>query len=194
MLIAALADAGAAARRSAHGVLDRGCGVALGLASLDWPKLFASSDRSVYFLLARQAARRDRGAARGIGRCTCSCSVRRDATRAAVFLGAGWCLAGLLLMRAAAVVAPIYSGVDLAAALPRRAARGAASTASGTYDQTLPFYLRRTVKLVAYRGELDYGLRQDPRRRDRRVSRNFVRRVVAAMPQAFAVMEKTHVR
>ena len=42
----------------------------------------------------------------------------RDATRAAVFLGAGWCLAWLLLIRAAAVVAPIYSGVDLAAAFP----------------------------------------------------------------------------
>ena len=31
-----------------------------------------------------------------------------------------------------------------------------------TYDQTLPFYWRRTVELVAYRGELDYGLRRDP--------------------------------
>ena len=31
-----------------------------------------------------------------------------------------------------------------------------------TYDQTLPFYLRRTVTLVAYRGELDYGLRHAP--------------------------------
>ena len=30
-----------------------------------------------------------------------------------------------------------------------------------TYDQTLPFYWRRTVTLVAYRGELDYGLRHD---------------------------------
>ncbi len=28
----------------------------------------------------------------------------------------------------------------------------------GTYDQTLPFYLGRTVALVNYRGELDYGL------------------------------------
>ena len=43
---------------------------------------------------------------------------RRDATRAAVFLGVGWCLSGLLLMRAAAAVAPIYSGVGLARALP----------------------------------------------------------------------------
>ncbi len=32
----------------------------------------------------------------------------------------------------------------------------------GTYDQTLPFYAQRTLKLVAYRGELDFGLRHDP--------------------------------
>ena len=31
----------------------------------------------------------------------------------------------------------------------------------GTYDQTLPFYWQRTVRLVAYRGELDFGLRHD---------------------------------
>ena len=33
-----------------------------------------------------------------------------------MFLGVGWCLAGMLLMRAAGVVAPIYSGVVLAEA------------------------------------------------------------------------------
>jgi len=85
----------------------------------------------------------------------------RDATRAGIFLGAGWCLAWLLLVRAAALVAPIYSGIDLAAAFP--AAAGDAPLYSvGTYDQTLPFYLRRTVTLVKFRGELDYGLKHAP--------------------------------
>lgn len=32
------------------------------------------------------------------------------------------------------------------------------------YDQTLPFYLRREVTVVAYRGELDFGIGQDPAR------------------------------
>ena len=32
----------------------------------------------------------------------------------------------------------------------------------GLYEQTLPFYLRRKMTLVAYRGELDYGLRLEP--------------------------------
>jgi 4-amino-4-deoxy-L-arabinose transferase-like glycosyltransferase len=31
-----------------------------------------------------------------------------------------------------------------------------------TYEQSLPFYLRRTVILVDYRDELDFGLRADP--------------------------------
>lgn len=31
-----------------------------------------------------------------------------------------------------------------------------------TYDQTLPFYFRRTVTLVDYRDEMDFGLTQEP--------------------------------
>lgn len=34
----------------------------------------------------------------------------------------------------------------------------------GTYDQTLPFYLRRTVTLVDYRDEMDMGLIAEPRK------------------------------
>lgn len=34
----------------------------------------------------------------------------------------------------------------------------------GTYDQTLPFYLRREVTVVQYRGELDFGIDQQPSR------------------------------
>jgi 4-amino-4-deoxy-L-arabinose transferase-like glycosyltransferase len=32
----------------------------------------------------------------------------------------------------------------------------------GLYDQTLPFYLKRTVTLVLFRGELDMGIKQAP--------------------------------
>ena len=31
-----------------------------------------------------------------------------------------------------------------------------------TYDQTLPFYFHRTVTLVDYRDEMDFGLTQEP--------------------------------
>ena len=33
----------------------------------------------------------------------------------------------------------------------------------GTYEQTLPFYLKRTVTLVAFEDEMAYGLQQQPR-------------------------------
>jgi 4-amino-4-deoxy-L-arabinose transferase-like glycosyltransferase len=87
----------------------------------------------------------------------------RDVTRSAAVLGVGWCLAVLLMMRAAVLVAPIYSGVDLAKALPV-SERDAPLYSIRTYDQSLPFYLRRTVTLVSFRGELDYGLRKAPQR------------------------------
>ncbi len=66
----------------------------------------------------------------------------RDATRAGVVLGVGWCLAVLILMRSATLIAPIYSGIDLAAALPA-AERDAPLYSVRTYDQSLAFYLQR---------------------------------------------------
>jgi 4-amino-4-deoxy-L-arabinose transferase-like glycosyltransferase len=162
-------------------------GLGLGLASLNWPAVIASSDRSQYFLpLARPAGwiamlLTVTGAFVLVQR-------GRDATRAGVFLGVGWCLAWLLLVRAAALVAPIYSGVSLAAALPE-ADRGAPLYSVGTYDQSLTFYLQRTVTLVGYRGELDYGLRQVPGAEIADVA-EFLRRW-SSPSRAFAVMEKT---
>jgi 4-amino-4-deoxy-L-arabinose transferase-like glycosyltransferase len=162
-------------------------GLALGAASLNWSGAVASSDRSVYFLPL----------AKPLGQIALLLSVSgafvlvqraRGATRAGVFLGAGWCLAWLLLIRAAASVAPVYSGVALAAALPA-ADRGAPIYSVGTYDQSLTFYLRRTVTLVAYRGELDYGLRKAPGAEIADAA-EFLRRW-SPPAQAFAVMEKT---
>ncbi len=133
--------------------------IGLALACLFAPRWLAPSDRSAYFLslakpLAQIAALL---AVSGLY----VLSQRRDVTRAAVFLGAGWCLSGLLMVRAAAAVAPVYSGVTLARALTV-VPRAASLYSVGTYDQTLPFYWRRTFQLVAYRGELDYGLKYDP--------------------------------
>jgi 4-amino-4-deoxy-L-arabinose transferase-like glycosyltransferase len=161
-------------------------GAGLGIASLNWPRVIASSDRVQYFLplagplgqialllLASGAFVLVRGA--------------REATRAGVFLGVGWCLAWLLLIRAAAWVAPVYSGVGLASALPV-GMRDAPVYSVATYDQTLTFYLRRTVTLVAYRGELDYGLGKAPAAEVPDVA-EFLRRW-SSPAQAFAIMEK----
>jgi 4-amino-4-deoxy-L-arabinose transferase-like glycosyltransferase len=139
-------------------------GAALLYASFHWPALVASSDRSAYFLPLAKPVRQIAALLMVTGAFVLvqrSRDAARDATRAGIFLGAGWCLAWLLLVRAAALVAPIYSGIDLAAAFPPSAS-DAPLYSVGTYDQTLPFYLRRTVTLVKFRGELDYGLKKTP--------------------------------
>jgi 4-amino-4-deoxy-L-arabinose transferase-like glycosyltransferase len=56
------------------------------------------------------------------------------------------------------------AGVNL---LPALTAAGAANPATtvysvGLYEQSLTYYLRRPVTLVAYRDEFDFGLRQEP--------------------------------
>ncbi len=162
-------------------------GLSLGYASLHWPRVIAASDRSAYFL----------GLAKPLGQIAVLLGVSglcvlvqhlRHANRAAVFLGVGWCLAWLLLIRAAAVAAPIYSGVDLAAGIPATL-RNAPVYSVATYDQSLTFYLQRPVTLVQYRGELDYGLRKAP---DAGIAdeEEFLRRW-SLQSQAFAVMEKS---
>ena len=161
--------------------------LSLGYASLHWPGVIASSDRSTYFV----------GLAKPLGRVALLLGVSglfvlvqpaRHANRAAVFLGVGWCLAWLLLVRAAVSVAPIYSGADLAAGIPA-ALREAPVYSVATYDQSLTFYLQRPVTLVRYRGELDYGLRKAPGA-GIGDEEEFLRRW-SLQSQAFAVMEKS---
>jgi 4-amino-4-deoxy-L-arabinose transferase-like glycosyltransferase len=56
---------------------------------------------------------------------------------------------------------------DVAGLVRAAAARvgpGTAFYCIETYEQSIPFYLRRTCTLVGYRGELDYGLQQEPER------------------------------
>jgi len=139
-------------------------GVALLFASFNWPALVASSDRSAYLLPLAKPVREIAALLIVTGAFVLVLRARdpaRDATRAGMFLGTGWCLAWLLIVRGAALLAPIYSGIDLAAVFPP-GERDAPLYSVGTYDQSLPFYLRRTVTLVKFRGELDYGLNRAP--------------------------------
>jgi 4-amino-4-deoxy-L-arabinose transferase-like glycosyltransferase len=161
--------------------------LAAGAASLYGPRFLPLNDRSHYFsLLAKPLA--EIAALLAASALFVLLQRRRDPTRAVVFLGAGWCLAGLLLMRAAGLVAPVYSGEVLAravAVVPHEVP----IYSIGLYDQTLPFYWRHTFKLVAYRGELDFGLRRDPNAEISSVA-EFVdewRR----LPDGYAVMEKS---
>ncbi len=158
----------------------------LGLLCLAAPSHVAPSERSAYFLALRGP----------LGQIALLLAVSgvyvlslrgREATGAAVFLGAGWCLAGLLAMRAGSAVAPIYSGAGIARAFPD-VPRDAPIYSLASYDQTLPFYWARTVELVSYRGELDYGLKRDPGAEIPTVD-EFVARWTRES-RAFAVMEK----
>ncbi len=180
-------------------------GVGLGVASLRWSQVISTSDRAAFFLpLATTAA-----AVAGLLFVSATYVLTRgarDATHGAVLLGACWCLAWIWMGVDAATLAPVYSGVGLARAILGQE-RGAPATAAddksaavqaaplhaapiysvATYDQTLDFYLKRTVTLVQYRGELDYGLTKNPgieipdiQEFERRWSGN---------SQAFAIME-----
>jgi 4-amino-4-deoxy-L-arabinose transferase-like glycosyltransferase len=189
----------------------------LGLASLNWRHLVPPSERSEYlWLLANPlgkvaavlgvtaafvwsrlrsagngastggAAESGRGTVNAVSEAASGTEPTFRDTPGWVFLGAGWCLAVLCLSRAAALVAPMYSGAGLAAAVPL-AERQRPVFSVATYDQTLPFYWRRTVTLVAYRGELDYGLRHAPGAEIGSIDAFLP--VWSAQTQAFAVME-----
>jgi len=166
-------------------VVVAGVAAVLGFARAFLPSLVHPSDRSPYFL---QLAGPLVGVVAVMAASALYVLLRRQRERssAAVFLSVGWCLGMLLLMRAAALVAPIYSGASLAAAMPA-AGRTAPLYSVATYDQTLPFYLGRTVSLVEYRGELDFGLRHAPADASLPLE-EFLRRWSAAN-SAYAVME-----
>jgi len=158
----------------------------LALLCLRAPGLIAPSERSVYFLALKRPLAEIALLLVVSGLFVLS-RRRRDATDAAMFLGAGWCLAGLLAMRAATALAPIYSGVVIAREFPA-VPRDAPLYSIASYDQTLPFYWRRTVELVSYRGELDYGLKRDPGAEIPTVT-EFLERWTRESG-AFAIMEK----
>jgi 4-amino-4-deoxy-L-arabinose transferase-like glycosyltransferase len=161
-------------------------GVVLGVASFYAPRLVPASAAQPYFLSLAKPLR-EVAALLIVSGAFVWVQGARDATRAGIFLGAGWSLAGLVLIRSAALLAPIYSGEDLARSLPTES-RDAPLYSVHTYDQTLPFYLRRTVTLVGYRGELDYGLRRSPGG-EIADTVEFLK-VWEAQTRAFAVMDK----
>jgi 4-amino-4-deoxy-L-arabinose transferase-like glycosyltransferase len=163
-------------------------GLALGLGIACWvaPARMAPSIRSDYFLtLTRPLAQV--AALLAVSGLYVLAQRRRGITRGVVFLGVGWCLAALLLVRAAAALAPIYSGVALYRALPQ-IPPSAPIYSVATYDQSLPFYWQRTLKLVAYRGELDFGLGRDPAAEEPDIDRFIDRWQTEA--DAYAVMDR----
>jgi hypothetical protein len=91
--------------------------------------------------------------------------LRRQAMLSGTFVMA---VAGLALAQIAnagqQVLTAERSTADIAAAVRPGLRPGTSVYCVEDYEQTLTFYLRRSCTLVAYRGELDFGLRQEPRR------------------------------
>ncbi len=165
-------------------MLTTAAALALGAATFALPALIPASGGRAYFLLLAKPAREVAVLLLLTGLFVWVQGAR-DATRAGVVLGVGWCLAVLLLIRAATLVTPIYSGIGLAAALPA-ADHEAPLYSVRTYDQSLTFYLQRTVMLVEYRGELEFGLRKAP---GREISEDEFLRTWSSQAKAYAVMD-----
>jgi len=155
-------------------------GLVFALAALLLPELLTDPARAIYFgqlrlpLLAMAAV----AAAGGF-----IARRRPDPTTAlAVTAYVGF----IILMVSARLVAPLYSGAALAEQISHAIMPATQLYAVRTYDQTLPFYLRRTMTLVESRGELEFGLMLQP---DKAVTLPaFIARWVAGS-DALALME-----
>jgi hypothetical protein len=143
--------------RTAWGLV--GCGVLLASFAIAQPLLTARLGWDAQWLSLRLALMVM--AAVLIAGGVTSRVVRGDLALAHIAIGvAAFATVGILLW-AARELAPIYSGEALVRALPQ-ALRSAPTYAVRDYDQTLPFYLRRTTTLVEERNEMDFGLRLEP--------------------------------
>ncbi len=120
----------------------------------------------------------------------CLWHVRRGRpVRALAALSAGWFGAVVALTVGACIVADLFSARDLAGTIARQANAGAPVFSVQNYQQSLPFYLRRTVTLVDYRDEFTLGLREAPDLGIPDLAAFAVR--WGALPDALAVMPRS---
>jgi 4-amino-4-deoxy-L-arabinose transferase-like glycosyltransferase len=87
---------------------------------------------------------------------------RNDRAAAAFGMAFGGLVATQLAITGHDTLAPSYSGYHIARDIRQHLTKTSHFYSVRTYDQTLPFYLKRTVTLVAFQGELAYGLEQEP--------------------------------
>lgn len=152
------ADLGA----TAIGLAVAGILVLAGAALL--PRLLHDPGRAPYFLSARSTIAYIGAAllaggliarlvARGLHGGSLPLTAVIGATAYAAFIGLMW---------VARTLAPLYSGGPLVAQLPPALRVVPTVYSVRMYDQGVPFYLKRTVTLVDYRGELGFGLDLEP--------------------------------
>jgi len=87
---------------------------------------------------------------------------RGNVQRAVLVTGLAGLLAIQLMMTGHESLSPSMSAYRMAQQVKPYLRPGVPFYSVGTYDQTLDFYLGRTVTLVQFRDEMDYGLEQEP--------------------------------
>jgi 4-amino-4-deoxy-L-arabinose transferase-like glycosyltransferase len=113
--------------------------------------------------------------------------LRGDSLRLSTIVGAAGYFCAASLLWGARAVNQVYSGASLAAQLPPSLYASAPMFSVRTYDQSLPFYLRRTMTLVDEQGELSFGLQFEPHKGIPTLEPFEIRWL--GLPQALAVVE-----
>jgi 4-amino-4-deoxy-L-arabinose transferase-like glycosyltransferase len=112
---------------------------------------------------------------------------RRRTLAAALVLSVTGFLAGMGALLGVETLSPSNSAYQIAGQVKPLLSPGVPFYSVGMYEQTLPYYLDRTVTLVDYRDELGFGLTQEPEKSVPSMD-EFKKRWKAAA-DAFAIMD-----
>ena len=91
-------------------------------------------------------------------------ALRRQPLAAIVFLSAGGLFSSLALLLGHETLAPAYSAYHIAGKIRPELKADVPFYTVNTFDHTLPFYLGRTVTMVAYKDELAQPIGWEPRK------------------------------
>ena len=90
------------------------------------------------------------------------CAARGRAAAAVASLAVGGLLCTQLILNGHDSLSPSNSAYHIAARIRGEVAADVPFFSVNTYDQTLPFYLKRTVTMVSYKDELEFGIAREP--------------------------------
>jgi 4-amino-4-deoxy-L-arabinose transferase-like glycosyltransferase len=82
--------------------------------------------------------------------------------RRSAAISLGWYICTLIILAGAQSVSQIRSAWPLLKDHVQEISADVPVYSVGYYQQTVPFYLNRTLKLVDYKGELEFGIEQEP--------------------------------
>ncbi|MDN5864704.1 MAG: hypothetical protein L0I62_05745, partial [Gammaproteobacteria bacterium] len=85
-------------------------------------------------------------------------ALRKHAFPAIMLIAAAWLVAIRLIMIGGVALGPAYSMRALSGEVARYNQPGVPVYSVAGYEQILPYYLRRTVIIVRYQGEFDFGI------------------------------------